>query len=285
MASNEVKPDGLTIIDECDLTRYHEKWDLQCVPGIASRMESRLRGHGIVSLADFCALDAAGSRRVWGSLVGEQYWRMLRGEDVDFRRGELKRTISHQHVLPPNRRPSREARMVAVRLLDKAASRLRRESYLAQRMTLVIKPIEGPTWHSDLSFPECDDSVTLVEMLNALWERSPFHAMKRVGVVLSDLVPTACATRVLYEEADRRGRLSHMMDRINERYQDTKVYFGAMHGAVRAAPVRIAFTHVPGMDWFHTEDAREHERERQEARRAARRAAYGPGWTDPGGSV
>lgn len=272
MASNQVKPDGLTVIDEPDLPRWQNEWNLQCVPGIATQMEHRLRSHGVSTLGQFCALDGAGARRVWGSLVGEQYWRMLRGEDVDFRKGDLRRTISHQHVLPPDRRPAREARGVAIRLLEKASSRLRREAYLARRLTLVIKPIEGPTWTADASFPECDDSLTLVGVLGGLWERSPFHAMLRVGVVLSDLVPIACATRVLYAEADRRGRLSHMMDRINERYHDTKVYFGAMHGAIRAAPVRIAFTHVPGMETFPTEDAQQHERERQRARRAASEA-------------
>lgn len=265
MASNEVKPDGLTIIDECDLPRYHQKWDLQCVPGIASRMESRLKGHAVNTLTGFCNLDAAAARKAWGSLVGEQYWRMLRGEDVEIRHGNLRRTIGHQHVLPPDRRSAREARAVAIRLLDKAASRLRRESYLAQRLTLIIKPLEGPTWHEAASFPECDDSLTLVGALTELWDSNPFHAMLRVGVALSDLVPVSCATRILYREAERRGRLSHMMDRINERYHDTKVYFGAMHGAIRTAPVRIAFTHVPGMETFPAEEG--HERERQRKRR------------------
>ncbi len=268
MASNQVKPDGLTIIDVPDLPRWYNEWNLQCVPGIATQMELRLRSHGVSTMEQFCALDAASARKAWGSLVGEQFWRMLRGEDVDLSRSDLRRTISHQHVLPPAQRPASEARTVAVRLLDKACKRLRGEGYLTRRLTLVVKPLQGPTWHADAAFPDCDDSLTLVGVLGGLWERSPFHAMLRVGVVLSELVPASCATRVLYGEAERRGRLSHMMDRINDRYHDTKVYFGAMHGAIRAAPVRIAFTHVPGMESFSAEEG--HERERQRARQEAR---------------
>ena len=38
------------------------------------------------------------------------------------------------------------------------------------------------------------------------------------------------------------------MDRVNRRFGPDAVYFAAMHGAQRHAPMRIAFGHVPDLD-------------------------------------
>jgi hypothetical protein len=44
--------------------------------------------------------------------------------------------------------------------------------------------------------------------------------------------------------------LADYMDRIDAKYGHHTIYFGGMWGATEAAPTRISFTQIPGMDEF-----------------------------------
>jgi len=44
---------------------------------------------------------------------------------------------------------------------------------------------------------------------------------------------------------DRHERLNRVLDQINPRYGPNTLYFGGAHNGRSAAPMRIAFSHVP----------------------------------------
>jgi DNA polymerase-4 len=49
----------------------------------------------------------------------------------------------------------------------------------------------------------------------------------------------------LFENEAAREKLNTAIDRINARYGKNAIYFGGAHQALNAAPMRIAFTHIP----------------------------------------
>ena len=51
----------------------------------------------------------------------------------------------------------------------------------------------------------------------------------------------------LFEQAskERQERLSVVIDAINRRHGHNTLYFGGAHSALAAAPMRIAFQHIP----------------------------------------
>lgn len=108
-------------------------------------------------------------------------------------------------------------------------------------------PKRGPrrSWHGEARFPETADTLTLMQALLKLWGERPKGTPFKVGVTLVDVIPDGSATGALFEGARRRGRLAQAMDRINAHLGRNSVYFGAMHGAEHAAPMRIAFSHIP----------------------------------------
>lgn len=268
LASDWVKPDGLTIIEKHELPHKLFELGVQDFAGIGPRMVQRLAAKGVGTVEELCSKSAVEMEAIWESVVGRWWYEALRGEDL-YERPVIKRSISHQHVLSPERRSPAGSREVAVRLLTKAVARARALGYWARHLSVSVrhygdKSPDGKrasrTWTDAIGFPECHDTITLVEMLGKLWEGYPRWLAGergvmplRVGVALDDLVAHASATPSLFDEAQERERLSAAMDRVNARFGKNAVYLGSMHTAKDSAPSRIAFASIPDVTWEEVE--------------------------------
>lgn len=262
VASNMVKPDGLVVIEQADLPLALLPLELRDLPGIGRKMEERLRRHGITSIDRLLELSELEMAGVWGGVTGRVFHQWLRGVNVP-ETAERKSSIGHQHVLAPELRVGDAARPVIIRLLHKAAARLRHDGYWVRRLALHIRTVDRQDWDDAAAFPETQDTLTLLEALLPMWERRPRRApLLRIGVTLFDLVPGREATLPIFTGAQRRGRLAGAMDKINKSFGHGSIYFGGMHGARSAAPMRIAFRSIPSLDIpdNHSEDARTDER-------------------------
>jgi len=129
-ASDMVKPDGLTVIEQHELPGKLHALNLRELCGIGSSMECRLHEAGIHTTEQLCAATREHLRAAWGSIEGERYWLQLRGFDLPDRK-TTRGSIGHSHVLGPELRSFPGARTVLFKLLAKAAMRLRHEGYLA----------------------------------------------------------------------------------------------------------------------------------------------------------
>lgn len=267
LASDMQKPDGLVVIRREDLPHALHHLQLTDLPGVGSRMEARLRGHGIDSVERLCAQPAHALEEAWESVLGRYWWHWLRGDDVPDV-ATHRRTIGHQHVLPPAMRSEADARAVLVRLLSKAAARARKEGYLATRLRAWMQHLDAPPWAEQASLPPCFDTLTLVGALGAMWPRRAAFLRRLgggegrarpflVGVTLEGLEHTSWTTRPLFAEAHARERLCAAVDRLNQRHGVNTVYVASMHGARRSAPMRIAFGVIPDLEFpdVHNEDA------------------------------
>jgi DNA polymerase-4 len=251
-ATDMQKPDGLVLLDETNLTQRLFALELRDLCGIGENMERRLNRHGIHTVEQLWHSSAQKLRLVWGGIEGERFHAMLHGEPVPV--AETNRSlVSHSHVLPPEKRTDPGAEAVLHRLLQKAATRLRRIGYLAGTMGVKVKYIGGGRWYDEIRFLETDDTLELVRLFTNVWQRRPLYAPPPfwVGVFLMNLQSRQNATLRLLEtrEASRkRHALNRAMDHLNERFGKNTVYYGGMHGATQAAPMRIAFNHIPDKD-------------------------------------
>lgn len=268
LASDMQKPDGLVVIEKHELPDRLLHLDVRALSGVGPRMVQRLARHGVATMGDLYARSAVEMERIWESLLGRWWYEALRGEDL-YERPTIRRTISHQHVLAPELRNREGSRAVAIRLLMKAAARARSLGYVPRRLSVSVRHVgdrthEGGrmsrTWGDGVSFPDCDDTITLVELLTGMWAAYEswlrgagagvgVMTPLRVGVTLEDLVPRASATPSLFAEARERAALSKAMDTVNAKYGKNAMYLGSMHNARSSAPSRIAFNRVPDGTW------------------------------------
>ena len=245
IAGKMQKPDGLTALSPQDLPHKLYSLSLRDLTGIGKRMHARLEHHGITTVKQLCFCSMDQLRLVWKGVVGERWWYALRGYDLP-EQPTRRRTLSHSHVLPPEFRTPEGAKAVLVRLLHKAAARLRKLGYWAGGLGVGLSYTRREKWKSTTPLTPCQDTQTMVQALSALWKSRPSAGTPlKVSVVLYDLVHDTCRTPSLFVEDSRRSELARAMDAVNSRFGANAVYLAAMHRSLHAAPSRIAFTHIP----------------------------------------
>jgi DNA polymerase-4 len=233
------KPDGLVVIQSDDLPHRLHVLKLTDFPGINKRMCARLNGAGIFTTEQLCAASKHELLAAFGSVVGERWWYMLRGFDISWNNKEGK-TLGHSHVLPPDLRTDEGCREVLVRLLHKAASRLRSHELWACGMIVYVTAF-GRSWQARTKLPPTQDSVTLNEYFMELWKEHDFVKPRGVGVTFYDLRPGEQFTPSLFDETVERSKMSHAIDDLNSRFGKNKVFVGSMEKAKHTAEERIAF--------------------------------------------
>jgi DNA polymerase-4 len=249
VAADLQKPDGLTMFLREDLPDCLHCLTLRDLPGIGPRMERRLHGAGVTSVERFCDLPAAELTRIWGSkILGMLWWQRLRGDDLP-EAPTTRRTLGHSHVLAPDWRTEPRARAVLLRLVEKAAARLRSLDYWAGSISVSARFLGAPSWGEHRGLGHCQDTLTLIRVAGSLWDRKPPIVPLQVGVVLADLAAGSNVAPPLFEEDRRHLALARAIDAINRRYGPHSIHFGGMHGAQSQAPTRIAFGAIPDLDW------------------------------------
>ncbi|MCI0482010.1 MAG: DNA polymerase, partial [Candidatus Dadabacteria bacterium] len=173
VATDMEKPDGFTVITKEDLPHKLYSLSLTDLPGIGKRMHKRLKLHGVGTVEELCGLSENEITAVWQSVLGKRFRLMLMGEEVTEPETGRK-TVSHSHVLAPKLRTEAGTRAVFVRLIDKAAFRLRRLGYLAGKMVVRIDYLGGETsWKVSADVLVRNDTQTMIEAFSSIWEKRP----------------------------------------------------------------------------------------------------------------
>ena len=247
VASDMEKPDGLVVIEQADLPEALYGLGLRDLCGIGKAMEQRLNRHGIRSVRELCAASREELRAAWGSIEGERVHARLRGEELPVLPSQ-RGSVSHSHVLPPELRRSETAFSVLHRLLQKAAMRLRSYGCVAGALHVKVKFQDGGRWEQQARFDPTGDTLQLLGALDRLWREFPGKSQSPphgVAVALTQLGEQTRRSRSLFDAGRSHDQLNAVIDSVNLRYGRQSLYFGGAYRALHAAPMRIAFNHIP----------------------------------------
>ena len=275
MASKMRKPDGLFIIENADLPQVLHELELRDFTGIARSMEARLHASGIHNVRDLCAANKERLHGVWGGVLGDRLWHLLRGDEVP-EIVSARKSLGHSHVLPPDSRAPDRAWSILCKLLHKACERLRSHGLLTGCLTVHLSFLRETSWNPEVCFSESDSTFYLMRVLQRVWRDRPEPQAKliKVGVVLSHLVDQANHTPDLFSgmvaeamaayggddgnddhimangydpKNEKHQRLDVAIDKLRMRYGRQVVYFGSVQESRKDAPMRISFSHIPDL--------------------------------------
>lgn len=272
IASDMQKPDGLIGLLPSQLPRAIAHLDLRSLPGVGARTEKRLNAKGITSMEQLLALDRNGMHKLWDSVWGDRLYHWLRGgetgDDGALVSNGIQKSLGHSHVLAPEYRSVTGAWAVAHKLLHKAAMRLRMEKFHTTALSFNIRfaltreqvaraeksrrhssGIEHASWGMEARFRACNDTLTLLEALQGIWQQCPRGPEQQrpffLAITLHNLIPESELQQTLFPEPGNRNQLSATMDKLNLKYGHSKLHFAGMLPARESAPTRIAFTQIP----------------------------------------
>jgi DNA polymerase-4 len=279
IASDMQKPDGLIGLLPSQLPRAIAHLELRDLPGVGARTEVRLNAKGITTMEQLLALDRTGMHKLWNSVWGDRLYHWLRGaesgDDGAPVAADVQKSLGHSHVLGPEHRSQEGAWAVAHKLMHKASMRLRMEHFYTGSLAVTIRfaltkeqaartktkqhfsGLKHSGWAMEARFRDCQDTLTLLEVLRGIWAQRPqgadFQKPFFVGVTLRNLIPESEYQAELFADEGNRTSLSATMDKLNLKYGHTTLHFAGMLAARESAPTRIAFTQIPvqyGVDYM-----------------------------------
>jgi DNA polymerase IV len=115
------------------------------------------------------------------------------------------------------------------------------------------KTRETSRFYNESGISATDNTLALIDALEALFKALP-RAYKKidpiaVGVNFTALSNVQDAAYDLFAEkpSANEKKLNKAMDILNLKYGKNTVYFAGAHDALKDAPMRIAFNHIPDL--------------------------------------
>jgi DNA polymerase-4 len=127
IASEIIKPDGFVYFEAKDALEKMKHLKLKDLPGIARKMNARLGARFIFTIEDLFSKSSSELKAAFGSIVGEQWWSMLRGSlnpDYGMWYGKPLKSIGHSHVIPPQMRNVPSTYEIYKSLVEKSFNRM-----------------------------------------------------------------------------------------------------------------------------------------------------------------
>jgi DNA polymerase-4 len=262
IATDIQKPDGLTFIMPQDIPSKLFQLKLRDLPGVGKNMEVRLNKAGIKDMKTLLSLNPQDLRKVWGSVLGERMWYLLRGYTLP-EEETRKRSIGHSHVMSPELRTPAKAKFVAQRLTLKCASRLRRYGYYASALHFSTRLESGVRLEANMRCIRAQDSFTFNHMLDEIWNslkpKLRGQRLKKVSLTLHELSETNSIQPELFsnlsesEEGlrEKYEKISNAIDKINHKYGRDSIVLGMLPSQGKTfSGTKVAFTRIPDMEEF-----------------------------------
>jgi len=242
LATDLMKPDGLVVIESKDLPHRLRGLSLREFCGINRRTEARLQAAGLFISDDLLDASIGDLTRAFRSrVIAERWFYMLRGYEVELKLKQ-NQSLGHSHILPPDLRSPQGTRDVLLRLVTKATARLRSTGLWTSSITVYVAG--RPSWTATGRCAPTQDSLTITSRVLELWESRNFDRPMQVGITFHDLAPAELVTPSLFEDTAMLSKLSHGVDRVNQKFGKNKIHLASIHSVQDAAPERIAFQKV-----------------------------------------
>lgn len=253
VCSDIQKPDGLVMVEAKDLPGPLLKLKLKDMAGIGENMNARLQLAGVHSVQQMWDAAPKHLRKIWGNVEGEKFWYRLHGYPMIENDAHDKRMLGHSRVLDPKLRAPAPARLVARRLLCKAATRLRRYELTTAMLSLSVRDTQRGHWGNARRITRTDDSFILLREMGILWQAMLRQLrpadIKKINVNFSDLAAPAAA-RDLWENqtSQRRARVLPSLDALNRKWGRDTVTIGFL--PPDTVETKIAFARIPEKEEF-----------------------------------
>lgn len=256
MAGEMQKPDGLQWLTPDVMPDKLAKFSLRDLPGVGKRMEQRLIKAGITTIPQLYVLQPKHARKLWNGVTGERFILALQGHDIPDPQTS-PHSLGHGQILSKNNRNPEGARLVARRLLIKAATRLRRDGYFATQFYLSGTCDKHGKRRLSTSIRATQDSFELIHFFARLWPNLGLEQPASVGIMLGGLTDETEHTADLFEDREGSGvtnireQLCATVDALNQRFgQDTIIYGEKPKEITKYSGAKIAFGRIPGKEEF-----------------------------------
>jgi DNA polymerase-4 len=219
------KPDGLDVITSQNIHEVLGTLKLTDLTGIAHRNEHRLNSIGIYTPLQFLDADATTLRRiVFKSVVGEWWYKRLRGFEVDDIETQVQR-VGRQYVLERFDLSHDEITQRLHHLCESVGSRMRSQGRAARGVYVYAKTLDREYWHSSTlsPLPFFSDRSIYTQALQ-LFNKAP-DGIREIGVHCYELTVLEDSQLSLFaDEISRERQVVEAVDDLNQRFGERTIH-------------------------------------------------------------
>lgn len=213
------KPDGLDIITSHNLKSIYRSLELTDLTGIGSHFEARLNASGIFTPIEF--LNASSDvlhRLVFHSVIGDDWYKRLRGYEVDDRETKLG-NVGRQYVLDKRTSDNKVLLPRFQYLCETTGKKLRYNNVDARGVLVWAHFADGDNWYQRKMFKTTFyTDAEIYRRALYLFNQRPNQIVASMGVTLYQLTPSNRSQASLFEKINKEEWLTTAVDEINERY-------------------------------------------------------------------
>lgn len=242
IASNWVKPNGLTEILPGNITSFLLKVPVKKIWGIGPRTADKLTSSGLVTALDFSTKDLAWVERYF-SKPYVTIWKELNGislMDVDVEKKAIYSSIQKTRSFHPQTNDKTFLWSQLSKHIEDACAKARYYELTPKKMSIFLKTKDFEYVTSSVTFPTPSNSP---EILNTL-AHSAFEKMHKkgilyrtTGVTLEDLVPNFISQKDLFGgtmRADKFEEIHKQIDSLEGKFGKRVVHLGSTHSALKS---------------------------------------------------
>lgn len=237
------KPDGLDIITHQNLRQTLAGMQLTDLTGIAERNQARLNAAGIYTPLQFLDAPAATlSRKVFHSVCGDDWYRRLRGWEVDDVEYDTK-TVGRQFVMDEWQPSEETLRSRLSHLSETTAMKLRHRNLAARGVHLYLMYANGDVWYERRMFKTpVYTGADVYRRLSLLFNNRPlYNWVRMISVSCYKLEPANTKQISLLDEVNHEVWLTEAIDTINSQYGEFTVTYASSLAAKGLIKQKIPF--------------------------------------------
>lgn len=221
LTSETVKPNGLTVTKPNEVIKLLDSCKLQDVCGIGPRIERRLNNLGIIN---FEQLRNFPIQKLYNEFKSYGYWLYNTAHGIGnnhINTDHLNpKSVGHSYTLPENAWDTKTIKRYLLGLSDKVGWRLRRDGFLAKRITAYVRYDDFSGSCQQRKFQEStNDGLILFKNawhLISLW-RDKSKAIRLVGIRTSELTEST-KQQSLFKKEQKMHSIISALDKIQIRY-------------------------------------------------------------------
>lgn len=214
------KPDGLTLIAPWEAATTLAPAPVTDLCGVSKGIGGFLAQRGIHTCGDMQHLPIGELGRRFGN-PGRRIWLMAQGLDPEPVKLNVPppKSIGHGKVMPPDTREVTTIQTFMLHMSEKVASRLRRHNYRARQFYIGLRTTKGWLGDKYRHDPPTDHGGDIMGLCyRFLATRWQGEGVYQVQITALDPHPAGNQMEMFAANNERRRRLNHSIDQINQKY-------------------------------------------------------------------